>query len=460
MSKGWSYHPNFVNNYYNPSAVLDYSCVNQDMLNFMALDAYIYGYPLVLMDITKNIMLSSGYQQNQFLNERVFPNPQYTTIIRPNVDTLYSMAWLDLSGQPILLYVPDTHNKYYLMELLDAWSNVFASIGARTTGTKEGFYAITGPHWNGILPEGIIRVEAPTNTVWIIGRTQTNGAKDYPIVHAIQDNYALIPLSCFGKLEAQYNDDYAKNPLSLNPVDQITAMNAATFFQTMLKAMYMNPPWIEDPAMNRKLATLDLVPSETFDFYNLSLSVTYALEFAADFGAKLMKAETVKKYTKNNINGWSLLFKGMGFYGVDYMQRAIIAMTGIGANLPQDAVYAPAFIDANEDPLVGYNNYMIHFDNGQLPPTNAFWSITVYNDKGYLVKSPMNRYVISPHLGKLNYNADRSLTIFIGNALPGKDYITNWLPTPENSFNLILRMYWPKQIVLNSRWKPPAIIRI
>jgi len=460
MSKSLSYHPNFVNNSYDPSAVLDYSCVKQDMLNSMALDAYIYGYPLVLMDITKNIMLSSGYQQNQFSNERIFPDPQYTTIIRPNVDTLYSMAWLDLSREPILLYVPDTHNKYYLMELLDAWSNVFASIGARTTGTRKGVYAITGPQWNGILPEGIIRVAAPTNTVWIIGRTQTNGPKDYPIVHAIQDNYALIPLSYFGRLEAQYNVDHAKKPLRLNPVDQVTSMNAATFFQTMLKAMYMNSPWIEDPAINRKLTALDLVPSKTFDFYNLSPSVANVLELAVDVGTKLMKAEAVKKYTRNNINGWSLLFKGMGFYGVDYMQRAIVAMTGIGANLPQDAVYAPAFIDVNEKPLVGYNNYMIHFDNGQLPLVNAFWSITLYNDRGYLVRNPMNRYAISPHLGKLNYNADNSLTIFIGKFLPRKNYITNWLPPPENSFNLTLRMYWPKQIVLNGSWKPPAIIPI
>lgn len=461
MCKSWLYHPSLIHNYYIPSADSNY-CVKQDVLNSMALEAYIYGYPLVLMDVTKNIMLASESYINQFLNERAFPDPQYTTIIRPNVDTLYSMAWLDLSKEPIVLYVPDTHRRYYLMEFLDAWSNVFASIGARTTGTWEGAYAITGPQWNGMLPEGIIRVEAPTNTVWVIGRTQTNGPKDYPMVHAIQDHYALVPLSSWGKFDNQYKIDYRKKQMNLNinPVNQITNMNPATFFQIMTKAMYRNPPWIENPTMNKKLTALDLLPSQTFNFFNLSPSVAHALKLAVDFGPRFIKAQAARKYTKNNINGWALLLRDIGFYGVDYLQQAIVAMTGIGANLPHDSVYAPAFIDANETPLVGGNNYIIHFDNGQFPPVNAFWSIALYNAKGYLVKNSINRYAISPHLSKLNYNADGSLTIFVGNVSPGKGYITNWLPAPKNSFNLILRMYWPKQVVLNGQWKPPAIIRI
>jgi hypothetical protein len=448
------------NNHHIPSSASDSYCVKQDALNSMAIDAYIYGFPLVLMDVTKKVMLASESQLNQFLHERAFPDPQYTTIIRPNVDTLYSMAWLDLSREPIVLHVPETHNKYYLMEFLDAWSNVFASIGARTTGTGEGVYVITGPHWNGMIPRGLIRIEAPTNTVWVIGRTQTNGANDYPIVHTMQDQYALFPLSSWGKGSTQNKIEYQKKQMGLNPVNQITYMNAATFFQTMMKAMYMNPSWIENPETNRTLAALDLVPSRTFNFCNLSSSVVHALEQAVDVGPRLIKAEAAKKYSEENINGWTLFINGMGYYGVDYMQRAIIAMTGIGANIPQDSVYAPAFLDANERPLAGYNNYIIHFDKGQLPPVNAFWSITVYNDQGYLVKSPMNRYAISPHLGKLNYNVDGSLTIFIGNASPKKDHIANWLPAPKGSFNLILRMYWPKYIVLNGRWMPPAIIRI
>ena len=178
MSKNWPRDRSLINNDYIPLGESDDCYVKQEMLNFMAID------------ITKKIMLSSGSHMNDFLNERVLPNSNYTTIVRPNVDTLYSQAWLDLSQQPVVLYVPATHNRYYLMEFLDAWTNVFASIGARTTGTAAGAYAIAGPQWNGMLPEGIMRVDAPTNTVWVIGRTQTNGPSDYSTVHAIQDRYA------------------------------------------------------------------------------------------------------------------------------------------------------------------------------------------------------------------------------------------------------------------------------
>jgi hypothetical protein len=460
MSVNWVHYLNFIDSSFLPSTSLNYCWGKQTALNSMALDAYIYGYPLVLMDVTKNIMLANGSQQNQFLNERVFPNPQYTTIIRPNVDTLYSMAWLSLSKGPVVLCVPDTHRRYYLMEFLDAWTNVFASIGARTTGTQAGAYAITGPNWNGMLPEGIIRVQAPTNTVWIIGRTQTNGPKDYPIIHAIQDQYTLVPLKCWGKLDEQYKSDTKKNQFTINPVDQVATMNAATFFQIMMKAMHKNPPWIKDPAMYRKLTALGLIPGKTLVCFNLRPSAKHALDLAANYGPRLIKAEASKRYIQNNINGWALLIDDIGFYGTDYLQRAIVAMTGIGANLPQDSVYAPAFIDANKMPLAGYNDYRIHFESGQFPPVNAFWSITIYNDKGYLVENSINRYAIGPHLKKLNYNADGSLDIFIGNLSPGKDYINNWLPAPKGSFNLILRMYWPKQSVLSEQWRPPGIIRI
>lgn len=443
----------------------DYFYQHQPALKYMAIDAYIYGYPLVLTDVTKRIMLADGLHINQFLNERAFPTPQYTTIVRPNVDTLYSMAWLDLSRETIILDVPDTHNRYYLIELLDAWTNVFASIGARTTGTRTGAFAITGPEWNGILPEGTIRVGSPTNIVWLIGRTQTNGSKDYPLVHALQDKYNLIPLShweiagCKNNNSGYNNSNSGTRPTNINPADRVAMMDAATFFQTMMQAISVNPPWIEDPAMNKVLTMLGLVPSKSFDFFSLDPSVQHALVDAAAYGPRLISAEAKNKYIKNNINGWNVLLKNIGFYGADYIQRAMVAMTGIGANLPQDSVYYPAFTDAAGIQLVGYNNYVIHFKKNQFPPVNAFWSITAYNDKGYLADNPINRYAIGSHFGRLNYNIDGSLDIFVGNATPGKNNAANWLPTPEGLFNLVLRMYWPSQSVLSGQWTPPAIKR-
>jgi hypothetical protein len=429
-------------------------------LRLMAIDAYIYGYPLVLMNVTKRAMLASGSHLNQFLNERTFPTSQYTTIIRPNVDTLYSMAWLDLSREPILLFVPDTHRQYYLMELLDAWINVFASVGTRTTGSQEGAYAITGPKWNGLLPEGIIRVDAPNNNVWIIGRTQTNGPQDYPRVHAIQNNYALISLSDWGKPDVQEQGNYREKPMAINPADQVATMDAAIFFQTMMIAMKMNPAWITDPKIDRKLATLGLLPNQTFDFYKLTPSIQDALQYATANGPIQIQAEAKKTYFQNNIPGWIVLLDDMGFYGADYLKRAMVAMTGIGANLPQDSVYAPVFNDGHGKLLTGNNNYLIHFNQGQLPPVNAFWSITLYNEQGFLAENPINRYAISPHLSKLHYNSDGSLDILIGNELPGKAYLINWLPAPIGPFNLVLRMYWPQQQVLTGEWLPPVVNNI
>jgi len=421
--------------------------------------AYIYGYPLVLMTVTKNIMLAGGAELNQFVNARNFPTPSYSTIVRPNVDTLYSMAWLDLANEPVILSVPETQGRYYLMEFLDAWTNVFASIGARTTGTKKQTFIITGPLWNGLLPEGVTRIQAPTNTVWIIGRTQTNGPQDYPAVHAIQNNFLLIPLNHWGTCTGPGKLDSAA-PLSVDPVEIVSNMDAATFFQTMLSAMDSNPSWLEDPAMQRKLSALDLVTSQPFVFSRLSPAVRYALEIAAANGPELLKAAAAQKYAQSNIGGWLLILKDIGFYGVDYTQRAVVALTGIGANLPQDSVYGSVATDADGMPLMGYRNYRIHFEKWQVPPVNAFWSLTAYNQNGYLVKNPLGRYAVSPHFGGPNYNADDSLDILIGSDWPPTSHASNWLPVSEGPFNLVLRMYWPKSAVLSGRWKPPAISRL
>ena len=428
-------------------------------LDRLATEAYVYGYPLVITDVTKRLMLADGARLNQFRHEREFPTPQYGTIVRPNVDTLYSMAWLDLADEPVLLHVPDTRQRYYLMELLDAWTNVFASLGTRTTGSAERIFAITGPQWNGKLPEGVLRVEAPTDTVWIIGRTQTDGPQDYPLVHAIQDQYVLMPLNCQGAADTPTQQSDGRS-IQLNPADLVANMDAALFFQTMMLVMEKNPPWVTDPAIERKLAALDLTPDPAFDFARLYPPIQAALQRAVAATPRLMQVEAWESYCKLNVNGWTMLNRNMGFYGADYLRRAIVAMTGIGANLPQDAVYAPAFSSATGQPLTGTDNYWVHFQPETLPPVHAFWSLTLYNENGYLVQNPVQRYAIGPHLEPLTYNEDGSLDLYIGNRPPGTAILTNWLPAPAGLFNLMLRMYWPAEPILTGQWIPPAIREI
>lgn len=431
-------------------------------LQAMALDVYIYGYPIVLMNVTEKRITNSGLKINQFFNKRTFPNPRFNIVVRPNVDTLYSQAWLDLSKEPIILHVPDTLKTYYVLEILDAWTNVFASIGARTTGTKEGNFVIVGPGWKGALPKDIPIVYAPTNTAWIINRIQTNGPEDYPFVHGLQNKYKLTPLSFYKKYNIPIKNNIKRDLIKTNqtsPMDQVDNMDAAKFFSTMMNAMYMNSPYpaIQTSEINKKLLTL--VPSKNFDFYSLNPSIQQALQYAVKNGSKVIEYDGVKAYKYNEVNGWAIPVKNIGYYGVDYTSRAVIAMYALGANLPQDSVYGINYFGRDGNPLNGTNKYIVHFNKSQIPPVNAFWSITLYNSQGFLVENPINRYAISSHVGKLNYNADGSLDIFIQNISPGIAKESNWLPSPTDPFNLTLRMYWPKQRVLNGEYSAPAVMR-
>jgi len=233
-----------------------------------AKDAYVYGYPLVLMDVTRakmtNVPSSSGLAapMGQFANVRTFPDATFVDVVSPNADTLYSSAWLDLKQERIVMSVPDTHGRYYLMPMLDAWTNVFASLGKRTTGTAKGNYAITGPGWSGALPAGVKEIKSPTNMVWIIGRTQTNGKADYAAVHAIQDKYKLTPLNAWGKPytpPANVPID-PKIDMKAAPVDTVAAMDASTFFNRLAVLMKDNPPAAADAPMVARLASIGIVP--------------------------------------------------------------------------------------------------------------------------------------------------------------------------------------------------------
>jgi hypothetical protein len=450
--------PSPIDTHFLPSIKQSYRNKSPAGLNALALKAYIYGYPLVLMELTRKFTLAQRMPMNQFLHQRTFPSPAFTTIIRPNVDTLYSLAWLDLTEEPILLKVPDTQDRYFLMELSDAWTNVFASIGTRTTGSQPGAYVITGPNWNGKLPESTINIDSPTNLVFIIGRIQTNGPADYPAVQQVQNAYHLMPVSSGESFQLPKQSTAPKEIPSTSPLQQLEAMSAASFFQTMNRAMRKNPPWIADPKINRILAILDINSREVLHFDFLSFSVKQALEFAVIRGPEFIKAASRASYIRQAINGWGLYLKNMGFYGADYLRRAIVAMSGIGANLPKDAVYAPAFTDVSGQPFHGRKRYLWHLNQRKIPPVHAFWSLTVYNPQGYLADNPLHRYAISPHLSPLHYENDGSLNIWIGGITPTKEFQSNGLPTPDGPFNLLLRMYWPESAVINGRWIPPAIV--
>ena len=238
-----------------------------------AKDAYLYGYPLVLMDVTRakmtNVPSPSGNSapMGQFASIRAFPDATFTDVVSPNADTLYSIAWLDLEQEPIVMSVPDTHGRYYLMEMLDGWTNVIPSPGKRTTGTGKADFAVTGPGWSGTLPAGVKEIKSPTALVWVIGRTQTNGKADYAAVHAIQDGYKLTPLSAWGKPYTPPKDVPVdpKVDMKTPPVELVASMDAATFFNRLAMLMKDNPPAAADAPMVAKMASIGIVPGQPFD---------------------------------------------------------------------------------------------------------------------------------------------------------------------------------------------------
>jgi hypothetical protein len=435
-----------------------------DAVRTAARDAYVYGYPLVLMDVSRAKMTNVPHVMgaagpiNQFASMKAFPDAKFNDVVSPNADTLYTQAWLDLKAEPIVLSVPDTHGRYYLMPMMDAWTNVFASPGKRTTGTAKGDFAITGPNWTGTLPAGLKQIKSPTEMVWILGRTQTNGKSDYAAVNAIQAQYKLTPLSAWGK---PYTPpaNLATDPhvdMTAAPVDTADALDANKFFNRLAAVMESNPPAEADAPTVAKLASIGVVPGMPFDIHKQGPDVAKAISDGVDDGKKRVGELAHNPGIGKSVDGWHVMLDGIGTYGTNYDARAGIAKTGLGANLPDDAIYPMVRMDGDGALLSGANKYVIHFAKGQTPPVNAFWSITMYNDKQAFVANPINRYAIGDR-DHLKPNPDGSLDIYVQHDSPGKDKESNWLPADAANFNLIMRMYWPKKEILDGTWTPPAI---
>jgi hypothetical protein len=431
----------------------------------LGIEAVVYGFPLVIADVTEGVQTNVAEPKegghapvNQFSNFLKYPTAAYKDVVRMNVDTLYSLAWLDLSKEPIVLSVPDTHGRYYLMPVIDVWTNVVGSPGKRTTGTEAGNFAIVGPNWKGTLPDGVKEVKSPTNTAIIAGRTQANGPADYAVVNAIQKQYKLTPLSSFGK---PYNPPKGvvdpQIDMKTPPVDQVSRMSAQVFFKTLATLMKSNPPPAADAPVMMKLAKIGIVPGEDFDISKLDPAVARGLEGSVQ--TAVAKLQAAAKETGKPVNGWNIPPMNLGNFGTDYGLRAVFALIGLGANIAQDAVYPGAFVDTDGKPLSGANRYILHFDKGEMPPANAFWSVTMYNAQSFLVNNPINRYNIAGWM-PLKHNPDDSLDIYIQRDSPGKDKESNWLPAAQGEFSVTMRIYWPKESVLDGAWKPPGIQQV
>lgn len=439
--------------------------VSDQEVNEIAKDAYVYAYPMMLEYMT--MRQSQNYAEptgivtqspfNQFTHAREFTPVDLNAVVRPNQDTLYSSAGLDLSTEPLVLSVPAT-DRYFMLPLLSLWSDVFAVPGTRTTGRNVARnFLLVAPNWRGTAPVGSDVIRSPTRYVFIIGRTQTNGQADYDAVHKVQAGYKITPLSAWGK--GNYVPPKGKVDPSIDmktpPPVQVDRMDAATYFGRFAELLKDNPPSPVDYPMIHRLERLGFRVGQSFNLNAQSASIKQAFTRAVVDGNALVLAEG-KKAGGEGVRGWAYTTRS-GAYGVDYLYRAAIAQCCLGENLAQDAVYPSISTDSKGRPLEGGSTYVLHFEKGKLPPVNGFWSVTAYDKDGYFIPNALNRQALGDG-SSLVSNADGSVDLFMQAESPGKDKQANWLPVAAGQpFNLMMRLYWPREEVLKGAWTPPLL---
>jgi hypothetical protein len=425
------------------------------------------------MDLTRkqltNIEPGKGFggPMNTFANIAAYPAAEDRAVVRPNFDTLYSSAWLDLTKEPMVVSVPDTGGRYYLLPMLDMWTDVFASPGWRTTGTQAQTLVIAPLGWRPDLRDRLIdefrlpkdtrRIDAPTPYAWIIGRTKTDGPPDYDAVHKIQAALKITPLSQWGKLSAPvaFKPDPTVD-MRTPPKIQVDRMPASQFFSYAAELLKVHQPHLTDEPIIAQMRRIGIEPGKSFDMSKVDPAIQKGLDSAPQDAQKLMvwKLSTLARV----VNGWSMNTDTMGVYGNYYLKRAIITQYGLGANVPEDAVYPANLFDDTGRPLDGANKYAIHFDKGATPPVDAFWSITLYDKDGFQVANTRNQFAVSSWM-PFKYNSDGSIDLYFQNESPGRDLERNWLPAPNGPFTLTMRLYAPRAEVLTGKWNPPPVVR-
>lgn len=438
----------------------------------IAAEAYIFGYPLITMEMTRRIATNvptatasvGRAPMGQFHMSRSYPTAAFRDVTAPNADTLYCTAWLDLGAEPWVVSWPDMTDRYYLMPMLDGWTNVIGVPGTRTTGEREQTYVLVGPKFRGATPPGLPVLRSTTDLLWILGRVYCTGTPaDYAAVHAIQDRMKLQPLSTLGR-------PYSPPAGRVDPAmdmrtavrDQVDKLSGADYFRLLSELMGSNPPVAADAPMVASMARIGLVAGQPFDATRAPDAVRRAVDAAPRSGlSEIMGRVRASEARARQTNNWSVITE-TGLYGTDYLNRAFVTIVGLGANRPQDAVYPFTEVDAAGEKLSGANRYVLRFPPGQRPTARAFWSLTMYTSDFFFVDNPLNRYTLSSR-SELKSNPDGSTDLLIQADDPGPDRQANWLPAPREEFVLMFRLYWPMEppafSILDGSWNPPAVSR-
>jgi hypothetical protein len=428
-------------------------------------EAYLYGYPLVTMDMTRRQETNvpgpddAHAPMGQLIKMRAYPAVDNHGAAAPNADTMYTMVWLDVSTEPWVFSIPDMGDRFYIMPMLSAFNEVFFVAGSRATGGKAQKYVITRPGWSGPLPEGVKQVKSPTALVWILGRIYCTGTpEDYKAVHALQDQYSSVPLSSYGKpympppgvVDEKFDMKKAvRKQVNDLPLDE--------FFSYLARLLKTNPPKPEDGPVMARMAKIGIVPGQELDRSKLPV-------VGQKLDPKLALLEMVKTMkSKKPVNGWLYWTSNAGSYGTDYEQRAMVTLIGPGLNFPQDALYPFSEKDADGKEYDGAaHKYVMRFEKGQMPPVQGFWSLTMYDPEFFFVPNPINRYNLSQR-NTFVTNPDGSVDLYLQAESPGPDREANWLPAPKGKFIPMLRLYWPTKTppsILDGTWTPPPVKRL
>ena len=433
----------------------------------IASDAYIYGYPLVTMELTRRVITNvaevAGTRgpMGSIIRLRAYPDATFRDVTAPNADTLYTTSFFDVGAEPWVLSVPDMKGRYFLLPLLSGWTDVFNVPGTRTTGTQAQTFLISGPDWTGATPAGMTQLKSPTSIVWLLGRIYCTGTpQDYAEVHALQDQFKLQPLSTWGK---PYTAPAGKPDPAIDmktPVrEQVNKLSTVEYFTLLAELLKRNPPAAADAPALERFKRIGLEAGKSFDPQYLDSRWDKRIPEVSQ--GRIMAHFLTRDGDMTRVNGWSYTTKA-GVYGTSYLQRALVTYIGLGANRPQDAVYPTSLKPSLLENYSGANKYVMHFPKGQLPPVRGFWSLTMYDENFFFIANPINRYSMSLRTNP-KYEADGSLVIHIQNESPGADRQANWLPAPKGKFHLMLRLYWPEEntpSIIDGSWVIPPVKKV
>ena len=426
----------------------------------VGLQAYLYGYPLVITEVSREEMLANpADRENQFYHFSQLFTPAAKMAVSANVDTLMSTAWLDLSGGPLILRIPDMHGRYWVIQFNDFYSNSFAYVGQRTTGTAEQQYLLVGPDWKGGGPAGMKVIHCPTSAVFLVGRVFVGGEDDLPDAAALQRGMTLTPVGSASRQQASAavlpESLHAVLVARLTPPEIVAKMDAATYFGMMTRLMQLYHPPPEDGAIVNQFARVGIDLDHGFDPARLDHATLHGLDRAVEAGRPFLDA-VEPKLGGTLVNGW-WTSPPVGVFGTDYVLRAYMALNFAWPNVGEEAVYPMASVDGDGRPLDGTHRYVLHFPKGQTPPVDAFWSVTMFNTKRQLVENRIHRYAIGSRTEGLQINADGSLDLYIQATTP-INHESNWLPSHSGRFLLTMRLYLPKLEVLNGTYEIPPVL--